>query len=522
MFSRLQQCVRAIALLGTLVMLTGCRVGPEYHPPVAPLDSHWKHPFDVYPAELLKANRHWWAEFNDPILNDLVAEAVSGNPGLKEAAYRVVEARRRFGIARSDLLPGLDATGDYSYRKVSGNASPYSLLSQDAYNFDSLGFRTAWQLDFWGKYRRAMEAAAAEVQVSENDRCAVLLTLQGDVARTYIEIRSLQLRLIVAQENLELQRRTLAIAEQRVTAGLSAPTDAEQARTNLYSIQAQLPKLETGLQQAENRLSVLLGKPPQTISDAWEAISDIPNAAPEIVTGVPADLLRRRPDVRSVERSLAAETARVGVAVADLYPQLSLNGTISVDATKASKLFTAPSLAHDIGPSFSWNLFNFGQVKNQIAAQRARVNQALWRYRSTVLSAVEEVENALVAYRQEQLRLASLMKAVEAANRSVELSLTNYRQGLERFQTVLDTQRTQVSLQDQLVVSKATVASQRIALYAALGGGWTLQDPGLIDSDLIESELIETELIEVESSGSDPDAPPQWLDALPEEHPQDA
>ncbi len=482
MVSWFQTCLQAIAAASTLAVLLGCRVGPDYQRPAVPIQSHWKNPLDTDSQDLLRANRHWWSEFNDPILDVLVAEALASSPDLKEAAYRVLEARARRGITRADRLPNLDATSDYSYRRISGNASPFSLLNQDAFNFGGLGFRTAWQLDIWGKYQRAIEAASAEIQVSENDRVGVMLTLQSDVASTYIQIRALQSRLGVAEENLQLQRRILKIAEQRVVAGLSSPTDAEQARASLYGIEAQIPTLVTQLQQTENRLSVLLGKPPENLSEQWQPVADIPLPAGDPLVGVPAHLLRRRPDVRSAERSLAAETARVGVAVADLYPQIALNGTLSVDATKASRLFTAPSLAHDIGPSLSWKLLYFGQVRNQIAAQEARVKQALWRYRSIVLSAVEEVENALIAYRQEQQRIEALEKAVAAANRAVELALKNYRQGLVRFQTVLDSQRTQLSLQDQLVVSKANLATERIALYVALGGGWTVERVELIET----------------------------------------
>lgn len=484
---------RAIVTVFSVLLLSGCHVGPDYHRPSALFQPQWKTASVSILDEPLGANQQWWADFNDPVLNRLVAEAVIANPDVKEAAYRVLESRSRYGITRADRLPSLAGAGDYSYRKVSGNSSPYSLLSQDAFNFNSLGFQSAWQVDVWGKFRRAMEAAAAEIQVSENDRHAIVLTLQSDVARTYIEIRAAQSRIRTAEHNLELQRRILEIAERRVAAGLSAPIDAEQARTSLHTVEAQLPTLTTQLQQAENKLAVLLGKPPQSLYDQWEELAEVPLAAGELLVGVPADLLRRRPDVRSAERALAAETARVGVAVADLYPQVSFRGTLSVDATKASTLFSGPSVAHDLGPSLSWNLFNFGQVRNQIAAQKARVNQALWRYRSKVLSAAEEVENALVAYQQEQLRLQALEKAVDAADRSVDLALKNYRQGLVRFQTVLDTQRTQLSLQDQRVVSRATLASQRVLLYAALGGGWTLQSLGLIESDNVDSDALRFE-----------------------------
>lgn len=450
----------------------GCRVGPDFQPPRSPLHDQWKYAQDPGPDGGVHVYSRWWSEFQDPDLDGLIEQAVAANPGLHEASYRVLEARARRGAVNGERFPAVDASGSYAYKKVSGNSSPYALTAQDAFNLFSTGFDATWELDLWGKYRRALEAADADVDVARNEYHFVMLTLLGDVAAAYVELRMYQERIVVASENRKVQQRTLRLAQERHRAGLAKPLDTAQALSSLHATEATIPSLEIGLQRTENRLCVLLGEPPRSLQALLGTTRIIPVAPREPAPGVPAGLLRRRPDVQNAEWKIAAESARIGVAVAELYPQLSLTGTISVDATDMAALFTPQSVAHKVGPSLTWNILNFGRIRNKIGAQEARFEQAVWSYQTTVLSAVEEVENALASYDRERVRSESLVQAVAAARESVRLAELYYGQGLATFQSVLDSQRSLLALQDQLTVSRANVTLNRIALYKALGGGW--------------------------------------------------
>ena len=493
-------------LVVALCAFAGCHVGPEHYPPDAPLSPQWKHPEEA--AELLYSDLSgpWWSQFEDPVLDRLIYQAVAANPGLQEAMLRVVEARSRYGVVSGERLPTLDLNNSYAYKKVSGNSSPYSLNSQDSFNFFSAGFDSSWEVDLWGKLSRSMEAADAEIGVADSDYNSVLLTLLGDVAATYVDLRTYQQRIVVAQQNLKVHERSLELAEARQRAGLAKPLDAAQAKSSLYSTRARLPQLEIGLQTTENRLCVLLGEPPRRLKetlgprDQWGTTPLIPTAPRELTYGTPADLLRRRPDIRSVELQVATESAKIGVAVADLYPQLSLTGTISVDATDVPDLFTGQSIAHKLGPSLTWNILHIGRVRSRIAAQEARFEQTIWRYQTTVLAAVQEVEDALVSCQQERLRLKELITAVAVSKESIRLAQLYYEQGVkgfQNFQPVLDSQRSLLALQDQLVNSRAKLALNRIALYKALGGGWESVEPSAMYPDCLPNTLEgDYELIE--------------------------
>ena len=487
--------VSGVWILGIVLCAAGgCRVGPDHGAPTAPLSNHWKYPQQPGPVNDADVCGPWWSEFQDPVLDILIHQAVVANPGLQEACFRVVEARARRGVVTGERLPEIIGTGSYSFKKVSGNSTPFALTSQSSFSLFSAGFDAAWELDLWGKYRRAIEAADAEIGVAWNDRNFVLLTLLGDVAATYVELRMYQERIRVAQQNVKIQERTLRLAQERHRVGLTKPLDPAQARSSLHATKATIPTLEIGFQRAENRLCVLVGEAPQDLQAQLGAGQPIPVAPRELGRGLPVELLRRRPDVWSAELQVAAESAQIGVAVADLYPQLSLTGTISVDSTDIADLFTPQSIAHNVGPSLTWNILNFGRIRSNIAAQEARFEQTVWRYQTTVLAAVEEVENALASYTREQVRLESLTEAVAAAKESVRLAELYYGQGLASFQSVLDSQRSLLALQDQQSVSRATVALNRIALYKALGGGWESAASGVqVDQQLtaaVEPEAI--------------------------------
>lgn len=459
-------------LVMSLCAYTGCQVGPDHGSPTAPLSDQWKHPGEASTDSNIKICTQWWSEFQDPDLDNLIQEAIAENPGLHEACYRVIEARARRGIVSGNRFPEVKGTSGYDYKKVSDNSSPYAVVSQDSYHFFTTGFDTSWELDLWGKYRRALVAADADVDIAQDDYRFVLLTLLGDVAATYVELRMYQQRIDVARQNLKVQEHTLKLAQKRHAVGLTKPLDVAQAKSSFHATKATIPELEIGYQKTENRLCVLLGKTPRDLRAQLGTTRPIPVAPSDLSLGLPCNLLRRRPDVRSAEMKVAAESQRIGVAVADLYPQLSLTGTISVDSTEIVNLYTPQSIAHTVGPSLTWDILNFGRIRNRIKAQEARFEQSVWHYQTTVLSAAEEVENALAACVRERVRSKSLATAATASKESVRLSELYYAQGLASFQSVLDSQRSLLRLQDQLTVSRANIALNRVALYKALGGGW--------------------------------------------------
>jgi len=455
-----------------LLLLAGCTtVGPDYVPPEMSAPPQWT-------AEMggglmaehtdLQALASWWSTLNDPILTSLVERVIEGNLDLRQARARVREARARRGISEAGRFPTVDASG--SARLIRGSEETGSGEERELY---AAGFDAAWELDLFGGKRRAVEAAEAGLQASEEDLRDVLVSLTAEVALNYVEVRSFQTRLSVAKANLDAQTETYNITKWRFQAGLATQLDVEQAKYGLEQTRANIPGLQIGLERAKNRLSVLLGQPPGSLDDALAEHKPIPVAALEVAVGVPADALRRRPDVRRAERQLAAQTAQVGVAAADLYPKFSLLGSIGLEALSLGNLFSADSRTHSGGAVFSWPVFDAGAIRSNIEMQSALQEQALFQYEAAVLTALEEVENALVAYAKEQHRRASLTEGTRAARNAVDLAQSQYSSGLIDFNNVLIAQRSLLSFQDQLAMSDGEVTSNLITLYKALGGGWS-------------------------------------------------
>ncbi len=462
--------VSSLTLL--LLLFAGCTtVGPDYVPPEVSAPAGWTAKLEGgLTAEQIDPQRlaHWWTTLNDPILSSLIEQAVAGNLDVKEARARVREARARRGISQADRFPTIEATGSASKNRSSEETGGGG--TRELY---AAGFDASWELDLFGGIRRSVEVAEAELQASEEDLRDVLVTLLAEVALNYIEVRSFQTRLSIAEANLDAQEETHNLTQWRFQAGLTTQLDVEQAKYNLEQTRSQIPALETGLEQARNRLAVLLGQQPGFLKDALAEPKAIPVTALEVAVGVPADVLRRRPDVRQAERQLAAQTAQVGVATADLYPKLSLIGSIGLEALSLGNLFSSGARTSAIGSNIGWTIFDTGRIRQNIKVQTALQEQALFQYEAAVLTALEEVENALVAYADEQVRRRSLVEASQAARRAVELAQTQYSSGLIDFQVVLDAQRSLLSLQDQLASSDAEVTSNLITLYKVLGGGWT-------------------------------------------------
>jgi len=463
--------LRAFLAVAAMFVAAGCAVGPDYVPPDTRLPEAWHTPMRAglvggdSDKEVLAG---WWSILDDPLLTNLIESAVAGNLGFKEARSRVREARARRGVSQAGRFPTVDIGG--SARSSRSSEETGSGAERELY---AAGFDAAWELDVFGGKRRAVEAADADLQASEEDLRDVLVSLLAEVALNYVEARSFQTRLSVVQANLNAQEETYNLTQWRFQAGLATQLDVDQAKYSLEQTRSQIPVLRKGLEQAKNRLSVLLGRHPGSVEVALGEDRPVPFPPLEVAVGVPADVLRRRPDIRRAERRLAAQSARIGVAAADAYPKFSLTGSIGLEALSLGNLFSTGSRTHGIGSGITWPIFDAGAIRSNIEVQNALQEQTLFQYEAAVLTALEEVENALVAYAEEQLRRQSLTEASQAARSAVDLAQTQYMSGMTDFNNVLVAQRSLLALQDQLAVSEADATSSLIGLYKALGGGWT-------------------------------------------------
>jgi NodT family efflux transporter outer membrane factor (OMF) lipoprotein len=420
---------------------------------------------------------------HDPLLSDLIARAVAGNLDVAAAEARVRVARADRQIALGAFFPQFDASGNG--QRSSGSNRGSGIVSTNAGTIAvggrkgstalySLGLDASWELDVFGGLRRGLEAADADLEASHADLRATLVTLIGELALSYVDVRSAQERLRIAEANLVSQNETFDLTTWRAQAGLSTDLDVEQARTILAQTRAAIPVVRTDLANAENRIAVLLGERPGELTALLEDPKPIPVTPREVAVGVPADTLAQRPDVRRAEMQLWAQTARVGVATADAYPKLSALGSIGLEALTVGGLFSSLAKAGTwtVAGAISQPVFHGGQIQGEIQAQDALQLAAIASYESTVLAALEEVENALVAYAQEQDRRAELVEGAAAAERALALAQDQYGSGLIDFQAVLDAQRSLLVLQDSLATSEGQVTSNLIRLYKALGGGW--------------------------------------------------
>lgn len=460
-----------LLVLSAMACCAGCvTVGPDYTPPDKQVSAAWHTPLSgglsskgMDPGVLAA----WWTTLKDPQLSGLIEKAATGNLDLKKAMARVREARASRLVTRADYFPTLDASGSAT-RSYSSTDSD----SDRTNDFYGAGFDAAWELDIFGGVRRSVEAASADLEAVQEDLHDVLVSLLGEVAMNYVEVRTYQTRIAAAEENVAKQSETYQLVLWRQQAGLGDELAVQEALYNLESTRAQLPGLRSGLEEALNRIAVLLGEEPGSIHRELERPAAIPVPPPDIAVGVPADMLRRRPDVRRAERELAAQTARVGVATADLYPKFTLTGSIGIEALSLNKLVSAPVRMYNFGPGISWPIFRGGAIRANIEVQSALQEQAMITYEKAVLNALEEVENVLAAYYEEQKKRESLRVAEKAARRAVEIALGKYEAGLIDFLDVLVAQRSLLSSQDQLAQSDGTVASNLIKLYKTLGGGW--------------------------------------------------
>lgn len=464
--------VQPLWIISMVVTIPGCFVvGPDYKAPDIATPTEWsqglRRGLSVAEPEAETLVR-WWITLGDPDLSNLIERARVGNVDLVSAQARIREARARRGVAESGLYPSLNISGSANVSRSSEDAG--SGIRRELYR---TGFDASWEVDVFGAVRRSVEAAQAELDASVADFQDLMVSLLAEVALNYVEARTFQTQLQVAEENLKAQAETLQFTEWRFAAGLVSKLDVEQAKTNLENTRAQLPKLRSNIEAAKNRLAILLGVLPGALEAQLATRKPIPEAPLEVAVGVPAEMLRRRPDVRRAERQLAAQTARIGVATADLYPKFSLPGSIGLEALSANHLFSTANRAWSLIGSFTWTIFKGGAIRQNIEVQNALQEQSLKQYEATILSALEDVENGLVAFAEEQERRDALLEATQAAQRAAELARDQYTSGLIDFQTVLDAERSVLTAQDQLAQSKGQVTANLISLYKALGGGWT-------------------------------------------------
>ncbi|MBN2588817.1 MAG: efflux transporter outer membrane subunit [Sedimentisphaerales bacterium] len=456
-----------IIALYMIVLISGCSpVGPDYEPPKTQVPQNWHAPLESgITAEQFDPNTltKWWTMIDDPMLTDIIERAIANNLDLKIAIERIRESRARRAITEASLYPSFNSSGSATKsrsRNVSNTTSHYSA------NFDA-----GWEMDFFGGLRRSVEAANADLQASQENMYNTLVSLLSEVALNYVEIRTYQARINSVQSSIDLQNETYQLTLWRNEAQLIDELTVQQALYNLESSRSQIPSLRAGLEQSMNSLALLLGEEAGKLQEELQKVEPIPNAPENIAIGVPADVIRRRPDIRSAELSLAAQTARVGVATAQLYPSFTLNGSLGLDATSLSNI-SSGTWTLSGGPRFSWPVFDAGAIKQNINVQSALVDESLLQYKSVVLSAFKEVEDGLISYVQEQQRRNNLRAAAQAAQSAVQLATQKFEVGLTDFTTVLDTQRSLLSFQDQLAQSDGMVTSNVIRLYKALGGGW--------------------------------------------------
>jgi NodT family efflux transporter outer membrane factor (OMF) lipoprotein len=458
----------------------GFKVGPNYQRPPAPVAKDWIDAADKRVRKDTDDLSKWWTVFNDPVLDGLICFAYNQNLTLRQAGYRVLEARAQLGIARGNFFPQLqDARGDWS-RNVTSRELANRTLGERYFSQFDLNFNVAWELDFWGRFRRAIEAAVDTLDASVENYDDVLVTLLGDVATNYVQMRTFEQRILYAKDNVDIQRRTLKIAEAKNKGGIVPGLDVDQAQSLLAQTQAQIPELEINLRQSINQLCILLGIPPEDLRVKLGPSPKvlIPTAPTEVVVGVPADLLRRRPDVRRAERKAAAQSAQIGVAEADFYPHISIVGTIGYSASDFKNLFTSNGGAATVGPSFQWNILNYGRILNNVRLQDATFNELVTVYQNTVLQANQDVENGLVTFLRGQERTAYQKESVEWAEKATKVVIAQYEAGAVDYTRVTLIQQNLVQQQDTLAQAQGEIALGLITVYRALGGGWPIRVNG--------------------------------------------
>lgn len=476
---------RSAAALLACLLATGCKVGPEYQRPFDHhyLEASWSQaPNPRLTGQPLDISQ-WWDHFDDPQLNHLVEMAVVDNLGLKEAGKRVLEAQALRKVAAGSLFPQQQSlNASYSNLRISQNVANFVTVpgffeTDRVFDLWTSSLGLTWELDFWGRLRRTVEVADAQVDQSMAAYDLVKVVMLAELARTYIEMRTVESRIELVHKNIEIQKKLVELTEKRLQEGLGNKLDYHQAASNLAKVQAILPNLEILRRQSSNRICVLLGCAPTDIQHCLGQPGIIPTPPPEIAVGVPCDLLRRRPDVQVAERQLAAQSAKIGIAQADFYPQIALTGQIGLQSQNLSSLFQTPSLVGAIGPGFQWNILNYGRIKNRVVAEREGFERLCFAYHDVVLKAYQEVEDAQVAYLNGFDRLAAISQYVDDARTAAEIALAAFEEGSTDFDRVLQLQSQAVLAEDEQASVRGELAISLVKFYLAMGGGWSISGP---------------------------------------------
>lgn len=457
-------------ILFSLITLGGCSVGPDYEAPVSVLPTDWNLEQPSPPAA--DTLRSYWQRFEDPLLTILVGRALQDNRSLRQTVLRIDEAAALYQIQRGEFFPDIDAQGTLRRSKVS--EAVVRLAPEPRNDFLALGATMAWEIDLFGRLRRLRESAEASFEASIADYNAALVSLSAEVALSYIRIRTLQQQVLLTQDNIRAQSESLDLTKSRFAVGIAPELDVKQAESNLGETKAALPALQIRLQQEIHRMAVLLGVFPEEVRGLFQNHLGIPRT-PEIkFQNLPMDIIRQRPDIRRVERQLAAQHALIGARQAEFYPIISLPGEFSFEALNdLHNAFDTSSIAYSIGPSIRWNLFDMGRVSGALEVEKIRTEQRQQEYQQQVLTAVREVEDAAIAYSQQQIRVSNLNNSVDASKKARELVKALYVSGLTDFQNVLDSEQRLFAQQISLAQSQGATVEAYVSLFRALGGGWS-------------------------------------------------
>ena len=475
---RTQRIAHQFFLGALLLLIGGCTMlGPDFQTPEAQIPEVWnEQDKGLFQKPSKDESIAWWTQFNDPVLDHLVQTAYAQNLSLRSAGIRIMEARAQLGRVKGQIFPQLqEMNGDVMTIGTTGPSdSRY-------YNAASVGFDAAWEMDFWGKFRRGIESADANLLASMADYDDVLVSLTAEVARTYVNICTLEERIRLARKNSKLQQDGLQLVMHQFEAGVVTELDLLQAKTLLSSTQATIPNIQAQLFSYKHALAVLLGMLPGDLEKILNETEKIPTISSDIAIGAPAELLRRRPDIRRAEMQAAAQSAQIGIARTDLFPSFTLFGSLGWSATDIGDnglgdIFDSNSFSYSFGPAFKWNLFNYGRLKNQVRIQDARLQQLITVYQNTVLDAAREVEDSMTGIVYAKQEAKYLLEGIVSSQKSMELAMLQYEEGFVDYQRVLDSTRAMTQKQDQYAQVQGTITTNYIGLYKALGGGWQIRE----------------------------------------------
>lgn len=485
--------IRTLFVAACLVLISGCqlknwaqnrlKVGPEYCPPQASTSDRWIDAGNEHLQEFVWSDPDWWSTLNDPSLDSLIQTAYQQNLSLREAGWRVMQARAVRDINVGNLFPQ-SQSGFGQLDQILESESLATPVPLRSFSEWSTGFNLAWEVDVWGRYRRSIASADANLEASIGDRDAIMICLFAEVATAYTNYRTSQKQLEYAKRNVEIQESSLELTQKKAQSGATGFTGVYLATSSLESTRAGIPSIEIQLRQANNQLCTLLGFPTEDLSPMLGE-GAIPTAPQDVAVGIPANLLRRRPDIRAAERSVAAQSEQIGIAMADLYPAFTITGEIAWESERLGDLFKSASNAGSIGPGFQWNLLNYGRIKNNVQLQQYGLQELIATYQGTVLNANQEVEDAVIAFLKTQERYLALQKSVEATEEALKLLTISYEEGETDFSGVFVLQGALVGSQNQLAQTQGDVTSNLIQLYKALGGGWEVRCRGFSSGDMI-------------------------------------